>query len=306
MLIPGGFGVRGIEGKIGAIRYAREHGIPILGLCLGLQCMVIEVARDLAGLAEADSTEFNPRHAVPGDRHHGRPGGRGGGGAGHGRHHAPGPVPGRAAARAPGWRSCTAAPWSRSGTGTGTRSTTRYRAVLEQAGLVFSGLSPDGHLVEFAELASHPFFVGHPGAPGIPVPPDPAASAVQRPDRRRPGALQGRRHHGRPAPWPAHEQHRVNIADAPEHWPVASSAEQLRTRLVTVRTDQVRMPDNQLAERRCGDSSWCRGRARSGRRGPGADDQAVPASGRQPAVGDPGGPARRRRGGRCGSPRGGN
>jgi CTP synthase len=59
VLIPGGFGVRGIEGKIGAIRYAREHGIPILGLCLGLQCMVIEVARDLAGLAEADSAEFN-------------------------------------------------------------------------------------------------------------------------------------------------------------------------------------------------------------------------------------------------------
>src|SRR6266498_3965787 len=50
VLIPGGFGVRGIEGKIGAIRYAREHGIPILGLCLGLQCMVIEVARDLAGI----------------------------------------------------------------------------------------------------------------------------------------------------------------------------------------------------------------------------------------------------------------
>ena len=65
VLIPGGFGVRGIEGKIGAIRYAREHGIPILGLCLGLQCMVIEVARDLAGLAEADSAEFNPETPYP-------------------------------------------------------------------------------------------------------------------------------------------------------------------------------------------------------------------------------------------------
>ena len=60
ILIPGGFGVRGIEGKIGAIRYAREHNIPILGLCLGLQCMVIEVARDLAGLADANSSEFDP------------------------------------------------------------------------------------------------------------------------------------------------------------------------------------------------------------------------------------------------------
>src|SRR6202012_2670458 len=65
ILIPGGFGVRGIEGKIGAIRYAREHGIPILGLCLGLQCMVIEVARDLAGLADADSAEFNPHTPYP-------------------------------------------------------------------------------------------------------------------------------------------------------------------------------------------------------------------------------------------------
>ena len=60
MLIPGGFGVRGIEGKIGAIRYARDRGIPTLGLCLGLQCMVIEVARNLAGLDGANSTEFDP------------------------------------------------------------------------------------------------------------------------------------------------------------------------------------------------------------------------------------------------------
>src|SRR6202012_5453262 len=65
ILIPGGFGVRGIEGKIGAIRYAREHNIPILGLCLGLQCMVIEVARDLAGLADANSAEFDPATPDP-------------------------------------------------------------------------------------------------------------------------------------------------------------------------------------------------------------------------------------------------
>ena len=58
--VPGGFGIRGVEGKVGAIRYARENQIPILGLCLGLQCMVIEVARDLAGLEGADSSEFNP------------------------------------------------------------------------------------------------------------------------------------------------------------------------------------------------------------------------------------------------------
>ena len=58
--MPGGFGVRGIEGKIGALRYARSNGIPILGLCLGLQCMVIEFARNVAGLVEADSSEFDP------------------------------------------------------------------------------------------------------------------------------------------------------------------------------------------------------------------------------------------------------
>ena len=65
MVIPGGFGVRGIEGKIGAARYAREQGIPILGLCLGLQCMTIEVARHLAGLSGANSREFDEQAAHP-------------------------------------------------------------------------------------------------------------------------------------------------------------------------------------------------------------------------------------------------
>ena len=63
--VPGGFGIRGVEGKVGAIRYARDHQIPILGLCLGLQCMVIEVARDLAGLSGADSSEFTPDTEFP-------------------------------------------------------------------------------------------------------------------------------------------------------------------------------------------------------------------------------------------------
>ncbi len=58
--VPGGFGIRGIEGKLGALAYARTHGIPTLGLCLGLQCMVIEYARNVAGLEKADSTEFDP------------------------------------------------------------------------------------------------------------------------------------------------------------------------------------------------------------------------------------------------------
>ena len=68
ILVPGGFGERGIEGKIAAVRYARENGIPYLGICLGMQVAVIEFARDVAGLEGAHSTEFHPRHAASGDR----------------------------------------------------------------------------------------------------------------------------------------------------------------------------------------------------------------------------------------------
>ena len=69
--MPGGFGIRGIEGKLGALTYARTHGIPTLGLCLGLQCMVIEYARNVAGLEKAASTEFDPDVPRAGHRHHG-------------------------------------------------------------------------------------------------------------------------------------------------------------------------------------------------------------------------------------------
>ncbi|MFY7812805.1 MAG: CTP synthase, partial [Candidatus Nanopelagicaceae bacterium] len=63
--VPGGFGVRGIEGKVGALKFARENKIPTLGLCLGLQCMVIEVARSLAGIKDANSAEFDPTSVNP-------------------------------------------------------------------------------------------------------------------------------------------------------------------------------------------------------------------------------------------------
>ena len=63
--VPGGFGVRGIEGKLGALKYARENRIPTLGLCLGLQCMVIEIARNKAGLSDANSAEFDPTTDAP-------------------------------------------------------------------------------------------------------------------------------------------------------------------------------------------------------------------------------------------------
>ena len=65
ILVPGGFGIRGVEGKLGALRYARENQLPTLGLCLGLQCMVIEVARNLCGLPDAASTEFEPDTNAP-------------------------------------------------------------------------------------------------------------------------------------------------------------------------------------------------------------------------------------------------
>src|SRR6187431_1837893 len=65
IIVPGGFGIRGIEGKLGALRFAREQGIPTLGICLGLQCMVIEYARNVAGLADASSSEFDPETPHP-------------------------------------------------------------------------------------------------------------------------------------------------------------------------------------------------------------------------------------------------
>ena len=99
VLIPGGFGVRGIEGKVGAIRYARERGIPALGLCLGLQCMVIETARRPGRAGGCELHRVRPGDPAPGDLHDGRPGRRRRRRAGHGRHDAAGGLPGEARAR---------------------------------------------------------------------------------------------------------------------------------------------------------------------------------------------------------------
>jgi CTP synthase len=182
VLIPGGFGVRGIEGKIGAIRHAREHGIPILGLCLGLQCMVIEAARDLAGLADADSAEFNPGTAHPviatmADQQDVVAGERDMGGT-----MRLGLYP---AALQPGSKVADlyGSPLVRERHRHRYEVNNAYRALLERAGLVFSGLSPDGHLVEFAELPSdvHPFFVGtqaHPEFRSRPTRPHPLFSGL--------------------------------------------------------------------------------------------------------------------------------
>ena len=200
VVIPGGFGVRGIEGKIGAARYARERGIPTLGLCLGLQCMTIEVARHLAGLDGANSLEFDPRRGPPGDRDHGRPGGHRGRQGRPGRHRC-GSAPTR-----PSWRRARWSPRRTAPTEVTERHRHRYevnnayRDALTKAGLHISGTSPDGRLVEFVELDRelHPYFVAtqaHPELKSRPTRPHPlfAGFVGGRADlqRRRPAA--GRR-----------------------------------------------------------------------------------------------------------------
>jgi CTP synthase len=175
--IPGGFGVRGIEGKIGAIRYARESGIPVLGLCLGLQCMVIEVARGLAGFDDANSTEFDPdaeqpviatmeeqRHIVSGD-------GDMGGTMRLGLY--PANLTSDSIVR-----RLYDAPQVQERHRHRYEVNNAYRDKLEEAGLVFSGLSPDNELVEFIELKRdiHPYFVAtqaHPELRSRPTKPHP-------------------------------------------------------------------------------------------------------------------------------------
>jgi CTP synthase len=160
VLIPGGFGVRGIEGKIGAIRHARENNIPVLGLCLGLQCMVIETARHLAGLKEANSAEFDSRTPDPviatmAEQEDVISGERDMGGT-----MRLGLYPADLAADTI-VRGLYGAPDVSERHRHRYEVNNSYRGVLEEAGLVFSGLSPDGRLVEFIELPTdmHPFFV---------------------------------------------------------------------------------------------------------------------------------------------------
>ncbi|MDR2564851.1 MAG: CTP synthase [Bifidobacteriaceae bacterium] len=161
VVVPGGFGIRGIEGKLGALRFARENAIPTLGLCLGLQCMVIEFARDVLGLPEASSTEFDPatpdpvvatmaeqRHIVEGE-------GDLGGTMRLGAYDAV-LAPESQAARAYGSLKVSERHRHRY------EVNNAYRDRLEEAGLKVSGWSPDRSLVEFVELDAdaHPYYVG--------------------------------------------------------------------------------------------------------------------------------------------------
>ena len=181
IVIPGGFGIRGIEGKINTSKYARENGIPILGLCLGLQCMTIDAARNLAGLAGANSLEFDEQAPYPvistmADQQDIVSGKGDMGGT-----MRLGAYP---AALAEG--SIVAEAYD--STEISERHRHRYevnndyRDKLAEAGLKFSGTSPDGRLVEFIELdrAEHPFFVAtqaHPELKSRPTRPHPLFAA---------------------------------------------------------------------------------------------------------------------------------
>jgi CTP synthase len=175
--VPGGFGVRGIEGKIGAYKYAREKQIPALGLCLGLQCMVIEYARNVVGIADASSSEFDPdsTHPVIATMAEQEAFVEGAGDLG--------------GTMRLGLYPAALKPGSIVGEAYGSDKVEErhrhryevnnaYRAQLQEAGLVFSGTSPDAQLVEFVELPRevHPYYVStqaHPELRSRPTRPHP-------------------------------------------------------------------------------------------------------------------------------------
>ncbi len=154
ILVPGGFGSRGVEGKISAIRYAREQKVPFLGICLGMQMAVVEFARHAAGLAGAHSSELDPRTPYPvidlmEDQVD---------------------VTEKGGTMRLGSWPCVLAEGSRAEAAYGRRRiderhrhryefNNTYREALEAAGLALTGLSPDGRLVEIVELPDHPWFV---------------------------------------------------------------------------------------------------------------------------------------------------
>lgn len=171
IVVPGGFGERGVEGKIAAARYARQQGVPYLGLCLGMQVMVMEYARDVLGWEGAHSTEFDPETPYPViclmEEQLG--------------------ITEKGGTMRLGSYPCHLRPGTLARAAYGTdlvmerhrhryEFNNRYRDELEGAGLVCSGTSPDGELVELCEVRDHPFMVGsqfHPefrSRPGRPHP----------------------------------------------------------------------------------------------------------------------------------------
>jgi CTP synthase len=180
--VPGGFGVRGIEGKVGALKYAREKKIPTLGLCLGLQCMVIEIARNKAALTRANSAEFDPTTDAPviatmaGQEKIVAGEADMGGSMRLGLYKAT-LQPGSIVAETYGSHEISERHRHRY------EVNNNYREQISKAGLLFSGLSPDHHLVEFVELPreDHPYYVGtqaHPEFRSRPTKPHPLFSGL--------------------------------------------------------------------------------------------------------------------------------
>ena len=171
VLVPGGFGIRGIEGKIMATQYARENNIPFLGLCLGLQCATIEFARNVCGMEEANSSEFDPDTPYPviDLMAHQKD------------------IDGLGGTMRLGIYPCKLTPGTRAADAYGDeviyeRHRHRYevnnalRHRMEEAGLVVSGVSPDERLVEIIEIPDHPWFVAcqfHPEFKSRPLRPHP-------------------------------------------------------------------------------------------------------------------------------------
>jgi CTP synthase len=192
VVIPGGFGERGVEGKIAAATYAREHEIPCLGLCLGMQVMTIDYARNVLGMAGANSSEFDPQTAYPViDLMDSQRGVTDMGGTMR--------LGAYVAELQAG--SIVAKAYEREVVSERHRHryefNPRFRARFEETGFVCSGSSPDGRLVEFVELADHPFWVGtqaHPEFKSRPDRPAPlfrefVGAALQRAEGRNPHLL---------------------------------------------------------------------------------------------------------------------
>lgn len=186
ILVPGGFGDRGVEGKINAIRYARENGVPYFGICLGMQLAVIEFARNVCGLKGASSTEFDTEASHPvidymTDQKD---------------------VSDKGGTMRLGACPCVLRTGSKAAQIYGVEKISerhrhrlefnnKYRQQLEEAGLLQTGTSPDGRLVEIVELQGHPHFIGcqfHPEFKSRPMAPHPlfsrfVAAAVERQQR---------------------------------------------------------------------------------------------------------------------------
>ena len=167
MVIPGGFGIRGVEGKIAAAEFARENNLPCLGLCLGMQVMTIEYARHVLGMADAHSTEFDPstQHPVIDIMSDQRDVTDKGGTMRLGAYYAV-LEPGSKVANAYGESVVSERHRHRY------EFNSQYRTRFEASGFVCSGTSPDRRLVEFVELKDHPFWVGTQAHPEFKSRPD--------------------------------------------------------------------------------------------------------------------------------------